>query len=94
MNYAVVATKVDPRIKKKAMETAEELGIPLSVIIKAFLRQFIRTKSIEFSARNEEPNEYLVKTIKQALKDKKEGKASPIFGTGKEAVEWLEKQGI
>lgn len=94
MSYTVVATKVDPQIKKKAMETAQELGMPLSVVIKAFLKQFIRTKSIEFSVRNEEPNEYLIKTIKQALKDKKEGKASPIFNNEKEAIKWLEEQGI
>jgi len=76
------------------MKTAEELGMPLSVVIKAFLKQFIKTKSVEFSARNEEPSEYLVKTIKQALKDKKEGKASPVFNTGEETMKWLEKQGI
>jgi len=76
------------------MQTAEELGMPLSVVIKAFLKQFIRTKSVEFSARNEEPSEYLIKTIKQALKDKKEDKASPIFSSGEEAVKWLEEQGI
>lgn len=94
MNYSVVATKVDPQTKKEAMKTAEELGMPLSVVIKAFLKQFIKTKSVEFSARNEEPSEYLVKTIKQALKDKKEGKASPVFKTGEETMRWLEEQGI
>ncbi|MDZ4787161.1 MAG: type II toxin-antitoxin system RelB/DinJ family antitoxin [bacterium] len=94
MSYSVVATKVDPQTKKEAMQTAEELGMPLSVVIKAFLKQFIRTKSVEFSARNEEPSEYLIKTIKQALKDKKEGKASPVFNSGEEAVKWLEQQGI
>ena len=94
MNYAVVTTKIDPQTKKEAMETAEKLGMPLSVVIKAFLKQFIRTKSIEFSARDEEPSEYLIKTIKQAIKDRKEGKASPIFNTGEEAVKWLEQQGI
>ncbi len=94
MSYTVVATRVDPQTKKEAMETAQSLGMPLSVVIKAFLKQFIRTKSVEFSARNEEPSEYLIKTIKQALKDKKEGKASPVFNTGKEAVKWLEQQGI
>ena len=94
MNYTVVATKIDPQTKKEAMETAKELGMPLSVVIKAFLKQFIKTKSVEFSARDEEPSEYLIKTIKQALKDRKEGKASPIFNTGKEAVKWLEQQGI
>lgn len=94
MSYNVVAAKVDPQTKKEAMKTAEELGMPLSVVIKAFLKQFVRTKSVEFSARNEEPSEYLIKTIKQALKDKKEGKASPVFNTGKEAIKWLEQQGI
>ncbi len=76
------------------METAAELGMPLSSIIKAFLKQFIRTKSVEFNVRNEEPSEYLIKTIKQALKDKKEGKASPVFKTGQETIKWLEEQGI
>ena len=74
MSYTVVAAKVDPQVKKEAMEIAKELGMPLSVIIKAFLKQFIKHKSVEFSARNEEPNEYLIRTIKQALKDRKEGR--------------------
>lgn len=43
---------------------------------------------------NEEPNEYLIKAMKQAEKDRKQGKASPIFQTGEEAVKWLEEQGI
>jgi len=94
MSYAVVTTKIDPQTKKEAMETAEELGMPLSVIIKAFLKQFIRTKSVEFSARNEEPNEYLKSVMKQADENWKKGNHSPIFTTGDEAVAWLEKQGI
>ncbi|MEK7186275.1 MAG: type II toxin-antitoxin system RelB/DinJ family antitoxin [Patescibacteria group bacterium] len=94
MNYAVVTTKVDPQVKIEAQKIAGELGMPLSVVIKAFLKQLIRTKSLEFSARSEEPSEYLIKTIKQALQDRKEGKASPVFNTGKEAVKWLERQGI
>jgi len=94
MNYAVVVTKVDPRTKKEAQKTAKELGMPLSVVIKAFLKQFIKTKTVEFSARDEVPSEYLIRTIKQAEKDLKEGKGSPMFKTGKEAVAWLDKQGL
>lgn len=93
MNYTVVATKVDPQTKKRAQDTADELGMPLSVVIKAFLKQFIRTKSVTFSAA-EEPSEYLLSVVKQAREDRKQGKASPIFDTGEEAVAWLEKQGI
>lgn len=94
MSYAVVATKVDPQTKKEAQETAERLGMPLSVVIKAFLKQFIRTQSITLSARDEEPNEYFKSVIKQAEENLRKGKHSPVFKTGEKAVAWLEKQGI
>ena len=95
MNYAVVTTKVDPQTKKEAKEKAEALGIPLSVVIKAFLKQFIRTKSITFSARVEEiPNARTLKALKKAEENYKKGNTSPAFKTGKEAVKWLEEQGI
>lgn len=94
MNYAVVTTKVDPWTKKQAQETAEELGMPLSVIIKAFLKQFIRTKTVTFSAASEEPNRYTRSIMKQAEEDYRKGNTSPAFKTGEEAVAWLEKQGI
>lgn len=94
MSYAVVTTKVDPQTKKQAQETAERLGMPLSVVIKAFLKQFIRTQSVSFGVQDEEPSEYLKNAIRQAEKDWKAGKTSPAFKTGEEAVAWLEKQGI
>ena len=94
MRYTVVTAKVDPQTKKEAMATANELGMPLSVVIKAFLKQFIKTKTVTFSARDEEPSEYLIKAIKKARENRKKGKGSPIFHTGEEAVKWLEEQGI
>lgn len=95
MSYAVVVTKVDPKTKKEAQATAEKLGLSLSAVIKGFLKQFIRTKTVTFSVQEEEvPSEYLIKTIKQAEKDWKAGKGSPLFKTGEEAVAWLEKQGL
>lgn len=94
MSYAVVTTKVDPQTKKEAQKTAEKLGMPLSVVIKAFLKQFIRTQSVSFGIQDEEPSEYLKNAIRQAEKDWKAGKTSPAFKTGEEAVAWLEKQGI
>ncbi|MCL4353734.1 type II toxin-antitoxin system RelB/DinJ family antitoxin [Patescibacteria group bacterium] len=95
MNYAVVTTKIDPQTKKQAMATAEELGMPLSVIIKGFLKQFIRTKTITFSAQEEEiPSEYFKQTLAKARKNWEEGKGSPVFHTPEEAVKWLDEQGI
>lgn len=94
MTYSVVTTKIDPLTKKLAQQTAEELGMPLSVVIKAFLKQFIKTKTVTFSARDEEPSEYLKTVIKQAEENIKTGKHSPAFKSGDDAVSWLNKQGI
>lgn len=94
MNNAVVTIKVDSQTKKDAQETAEKLGMPLSVVIKAFLKQFVRTQSVSFGVQDEEPSEYLKNAIRQAQKDWKAGKTSPAFKTGEEAVAWLEKQGV
>lgn len=94
MSYAVVTTKIDPQTKKEAMMTAESLGLPLSVVIKAFLKQFIHTKSITFSAHEERPNTYLKRVMRQADKDWSAGNASPVFRNAKDAVVFLEKKGI
>lgn len=95
MSYAIITAKIDPQTKKEAMATANELGLPLSLVIKAFLKRFIRTKSITFSARVEEvPNARMLKVLKKAEENYKKGNTSPAFKTGEEAVAWLEKQGI
>lgn len=96
MNTATIFIKTEPKVKKEAQKTAQELGFSLSSILNAFLRQFVKTKTITFSAKelDEIPNEYFKQELKQALKDRKEGKASPLFKSADEAIKWLEQQGI
>lgn len=92
MSYTVVTTRIDPETKREAQKTAEALGMPLSVIIKGFLKQFVKTKSISFSAKDEEiPSPYLIKSIQQAEKDLKTGKASPTFDNTEDAIKWLNR---
>ena len=91
MSYAVVTTKIDIQTKRQAMETAEDLGLTLSAVIKAFLKQFVHTKSITFSSFSEQPNKYFQSVIAKAEKNLAAGKHSPTFNTGEEAVAWLEK---
>lgn len=94
MNYSVITTKVDPATKKSAQQTAQELGIPLSVLIKGFIKQLIRTKSVAFSVANEIPNTYLQGVLKRAEENYKKGNTSPAFKTGAAAVKYLEDQGV
>lgn len=95
MSYDVISIKVDPLTKKEAKELSERLGLSLSSVLKGFLKQFIRTKTITFTAQeSKEPSEYLIKAMKQAEKDWKAGKGSPIFTNVEDDLKWLEKQGI
>ena len=93
MNTAIINIKTEETTKKQAQKIAQELGISLSSLLNAYLKQIIRTKKVEFDLR-EEPSDYLIKSIKRAERNIKEGKVSPAFKTGKEAIEWLEMQGI
>lgn len=93
MNTAVINIKTEPKTKREAQKIAQKIGVSLSSLINAYLKNLIRTKKVEFDLA-EEPSEYLIKAMKKADKDLKEGKASPVFKTGEEAVKWLEEQGI
>lgn len=80
-------------MKLKAQAIAREIGVSLSSLINAYLRQFIRTKKVEFDL-GEEPSEYLKKAMRQADKDIKAGRVSPTFDNAEDAITYLKKQGI
>lgn len=46
----VINFKTDWEVKKTAQELAKELGLSLSAIINAYLKQFVRTKEVYFSS--------------------------------------------
>jgi addiction module RelB/DinJ family antitoxin len=93
MYNAVINIKTEVQTKKKAQLLASELGISLSALINSYLKQLVRTKKVELSL-DETPSAYLLKAIREAGQNLKQGKASPVFRTGEEAVKWLEDQGI
>lgn len=45
----VINLKTDWEVKKTAKEMAKELGLSLSAIVNAYLRQFIRTRQVYFT---------------------------------------------
>lgn len=46
----VINIKTDWEVKKTAQELAKELGLSLSAIVNAYLKQFVRTKEVYFSS--------------------------------------------
>ena len=93
MNTAVINIKTEPETKKRAQQLASEIGVSLSSLINAYLKELIRTKKVEFSA-GEEPSDYLIKVIKKAEENYRKGNTSPAFTNAKDAIKYLEDQGI
>lgn len=90
MNTTSLHIQIEPRIKQQAQKTADELGLSLSSVVKALLKQFIRTKrlSVEITERPEIPNEFLRKSLKQSMEDIKAGRTQK-FESWDEAFDYL-----
>lgn len=93
MNTAVINIKTEPSTKKQAQKIASDFGLSLSALINTYLKHVVRTKKIELDL-GEKPSPRLIRSMKRAEKNWKEGKGSPVFKTGEEAVKWLEDRGI
>jgi DNA-damage-inducible protein J len=91
MNTTSLHIKIEPEIKREAQETAEELGLSLSAVTKALLKQFVRTKRLSVGASDlpEIPNARTRRMLKQSEEDIQAGRVSPGFIEGKEAIAWL-----
>lgn len=65
--------KTDKEVKQKAQKIAKEIGLPLSTVVNAYLREFVRERSVRFSVEPEVRPE-IGKLLKQAHTDYKKGK--------------------
>jgi addiction module RelB/DinJ family antitoxin len=92
MNTAVIIAKTEPQVKIKAQKIAKDLGLSLSSLINAWLRQLIKTKTVVFSAvsKSEEPTQYLLDSLRESKRDIKAGRVSPSFDNADDAINWLE----
>lgn len=90
MNTTVINIKINPVVKKQAQRVASELGFSLSALIKAYLKQIIKTKTVTFSASSEEPTEYLLETLKESGEDIKRGGVIS-FKKPKSALDYVDR---
>jgi len=73
MTKTILNIKTDPITKVEIQEFAAELGVPVSVIMNAQIKQMLRDRKIVLSTELE-PTPYLVKIMDQIEKDLKTGK--------------------
>jgi antitoxin component of RelBE/YafQ-DinJ toxin-antitoxin module len=83
--------KIDKRLKAKAQETAKRIGIPLSTLIHAYLKEFSATGHIEFTA-TEEMTPQMERIIAEAEAEIARGEVSPAFDSSdfENMRRWLE----
>ena len=90
MKTAVINIKTDAKVKAGAQKVASELGFSLSSLINGYLRQLVKTKAINFSLRDEEPSELLIKAIKEAEIERESGNYYS-FTKSDDALAFLDK---
>lgn len=84
--------RTDAVLKTELQKAAAEMGVSLSFILNSLARKFLKNKTI--TEKRDVPSAQLLKSMQRAKKSYHEGKDSPTFKTGEEAIKWLEQQGI
>ena len=74
MNTTSLHIQIEPMVKRQAKETADQLGLSLSAVVKALLKQFIRTKQLSVGMAEEIPNARTIQELKQSDEDIKAGR--------------------
>lgn len=85
----VIHIKADKEVKENAQKAAKDLGLTLTDVINAALRNFIRTREVIFSDIPQMTPE-LEKTLEKVEEDIKHGRnLSPAFDNIDDAIAWL-----
>ena len=87
-NSTTMSFKIDKALKSKAQDTAKAIGIPLSTLINAYLKDFAATGRVEFTA-SEEMTPQMERIIEEVEGEIARGKTSELFDTAEEAIAYL-----
>jgi DNA-damage-inducible protein J len=86
--HTILNIKTDKKLKAEAKKVSDELGVPLSTVINAFLKKFVREKEITLSANPLRPTPYLEQILEEAQAEYEAGKAR-AFKTGDDMLNHL-----
>lgn len=90
MAKVLLNIKTDREVKIEAKKIAKELGVPLSTVVNAYLKEFIREREVRLSlAPHASPRlERLLGRVEQDIK--KEKNLSPSFSSARDIEEYLD----
>lgn len=88
----VLNVKINEELKRQAQEAAKAVGLPMSTVVAAGLKEFVRTRSITLSDETNIRPE-VEKEIIRLSKNAREGKdLSPVFENLEDSFKWLDSQ--
>ncbi len=85
----LISIKIDRDTKTRAQMVAKDIGLPLSTLVNAYLKQFVREKRVDF-ALPLRPNKKTAKLLDRGRTDYKKGRniAGP-FATAEDMEAYL-----
>ena len=90
MSSTVLNVKIDSELKKQAQEAARALGLPVSTVVAAGLRDFVRTRSITISDPPRLKPEVEAELLQISADARKGINVSPAFDNLDDARAWLD----
>lgn len=88
MNTAILNIKTDPETKEQLKAFAAQVGLPVSALLNAQIKQMLRNGKVEFSTTLE-PTPYLEAIIKEAQADYKAGKNVVATESDEDTLDFL-----
>jgi antitoxin component of RelBE/YafQ-DinJ toxin-antitoxin module len=89
LDKAIINIKVSKALKRDAQDLADEIGVPLTTVISAGLKEFVRSRSLTVSAFPRLRPE-IEQELSEAINDYKKGKnISKIFAKPSEVTNHL-----
>ncbi len=85
----VLNVKIDKKLKKQAQEVAKSVGVPMSIVVAANLKDFIRTRTLTITDIPQLKPEIVAELVKIEKDIKKRKDLSPAFTDIDEAIDWL-----
>lgn len=89
MSKVVINFKVDKEVKEEAQKLARDLGVPLSTLVNAQIKQMLRSRTVILTT-DLKPTPYLEKIIKEAEADYAAGRNITRTNSIEEALAHLD----
>ena len=87
----VLNVKIDKDLKEQTQALASTMGLPVSTVVAAGLREFVRTRAITFSEPPRLRPEVEAELVALSLAAKTGQGMSPVFSNAEDAFVWLDQ---